>query len=350
MKTKNVLYKSFCIPYNGDNEAVFECIEKYSPFIFEFYGCDDFFSSGRTSSYVKPKRFSEVLKVMKDYDIEFNYLINAFLLDDYLVRFKDLQTHLAYLRDIGITTVTTSSPYFLLLLKRLGFKVSTSLMQAINTESSLDYHIDLGYDRVIIDENEIRNINKIRTFRAATTLPIEIIVNSCCLKDCPFWLTHCNAESMSNKNCSAELLGNLHLFCKKCKNYWYSDPSLLLKSMWIRPEELYKYKEIGVDYFKLGGRSKPSKDNIFILDTYIKQSWGGSIFDYLKPGTDPSTKFGIYHIQNKALKKFFDFFFEDAIGCNGNCRNCGHCEKWSRIVKLNPEFKMDNSWEYPGLE
>lgn len=341
MNTINTpLYKSFCFPYNGDFETAVECVEKYKDFLFELYGTDDQFKSSRNQSFSRPSKFIELVKLLSDNNIEFNYLLNSFVLDNYAINKEKLLDHARFLKDCGVTSVTLSSPFLINDLKKIGLKVSTSIIQRINNECSVKYHEYLEYDRIILDEDEIRCLPNIRHLRKITNLPIEIIINSGCLKYCPFRLTHWNVDGISHPQFTDSMRNELHMYCKQCKSLWYKQPVSFLKSLWVRPEELGKYKMDGVNLFKIGGRSKPGKSNISVLDIYSKGEWDGSVFDYLKPGIDPAMTFGISHIPNKKLDHFFDFFFTDPIGCNHQCHNCKHCYQWQHLV--TPIYKTIN--------
>ena len=334
----NILARSFCVPYNGDIELVRQVANDFSCFVYEFYGSDDAFTSGRTASKVEPASIQAVMRVLEGSGIRFNYLLNSVVLDDYLVNFKKLRLHLAHLREVGVQTVTSSSPYFVSLLKSLGFEVSTSVMQHIRNDASLARHERLGYDRIILSEDEIRNVPLLRRLAASSELPLEIIINNCCLKECPFRLTHYNAEGSRRPDLPNEARQHLTSFCKQCKDDWYLDTAAFLSSSWIRPEDLSRYKEVGISLFKITGRTIPSCSILDMLRIYSHGSWGGSIWSYLKPFADSESMYGIRDIDNCDLGPFFEFFYRK--GCDGGCYRCNHCHKWAeKLVRTVPEHR-----------
>ena len=334
----NKLARSFCVPYNGDIELVKQVASDFSDSVFEFYGTDDAFTSGRTASMVEPAPIQYVMRVLDGSGIRFNYLLNSIVLDDYLVKFKPSRQHLAHLREIGVQTVTSSSPYFVNLLKSLGFEVSTSVMQHIRNDASLARHERLGYDRIILSEDEIRNVPLLRRLAASTELPLEILINNCCLKECPFRLTHYNAEGSRRPDLPNEAQQHLTVFCKQCKDDWYLDATAFLSSSWIRPEDLPRYKEVGISLFKITGRTIPSSSILEMLRIYSHGWWDGSIWSYLKPFAKSESMYGIRDIDNSDLGTFFEFFYKK--GCDGSCFRCDHCQHWAqKLVRTVPEHR-----------
>lgn len=328
--------RSFCVPYNGDIDLVRWIVRDHSEYVHEFYGADDVFASGRNASFCTPAPIENVMRELEGSGIRFNYLLNSFLVDDYVAHLDQLVRHVERLRELGVQTVTAASPYFIDLLKKRGFEVSTSMMQNIATELSLRYHEELGYDRIIVSEDELRNVPNLARLAKATSLRLEVLINNCCLRECPFRATHYNAEAMRGGAVSEKSRQHVSAFCRQCKEKWYADPSSFMKSSWVRPQELRKYKEIGIALFKITGRAIPSSSVLKMLQIYQSGEWHGSAWDFLKPFADPVELYGIEHFNSASLDGFFDFFFKH--GCDGGCSDCRHCEKWgNKVIKLRDD-------------
>lgn len=327
------------MPYNGDIELVKNVAANFRDFVYEFYGTDDAFSSGRTASQFEPAPILAVIQALEGTQIQFNYLLNSVVLDDYVANIDKIRQHLANLRQIGVKTITTSSPYFLDLIKSFGFEASTSVMQHIRNEASLAYYKRLQYDRIILSEDEIRNVPLLTSFAGSTDLPLEIIINNCCLKECPFRLTHYNAEGSRHPDLTNEAREHMSKYCKQCKDLWYLDATTFMSSSWIRPEDLPRYKDIGISLFKITGRTIPSSSILEMLRIYSQGHWTGSIWSYLKPFANSVTTYGIQDISNSEIEPFFEFFYKN--GCDGGCSSCLHCHKWARkVVRQVPEFRQ----------
>lgn len=329
------LRRSFCVPFNGDLELVRTVVEGHAEAVFEFYGSDNAFGSGRWSRPEDSATIPEVMRELEGSGIHFNYLLNSIVLDDYAVRADELKRHLSMLREVGVQSVVCASPFLVDLVKELGFEACTSLMQHIRSEVSVRYYEDLHYDRILVCEDDIRNVDLIESLAGSTRLPLEVIVDNCCLMECPFRLTHLNSEGIRHHDFHAGLRHYMSAYSRQCKQLWHQDPTRFLQASWVRPEELPKLKALGVDLFKMGGRGLPSAAIVAKLAIYKTASWGGSVLDYLKPYEDPVGFFGIEHIENRSLDDFFQFFFSG--NCSRRCGMCGHCKRWAeQAVRMVP--------------
>ncbi len=93
-----------------------------------------------------------------------------------------------------------------------------------------------------------------------------------------------------------------------------------LRSRWIRPEDLHYYNDIGIDYFKLSGRTGTTSYLTSIMEDYMRGSHEGSLLTLWKPletiynGKDESKQELQDFIDNKKLDGFLDHWFEDERG------------------------------------
>jgi collagenase-like PrtC family protease len=328
--------RRFCVPYNGDPALVEKCLDEHGAAIHEFYGCDGEFKSGRAVRPGGSACLERALECLRGTGVEFNYVLNALVLEEYLVERDRLERHLAWLRDIGVTCITLSSPYFLKLVKPFGFRASTSLLQEIRSENTARIYEDLGFDRIIVGEDETRNFGLIRSLAESLQVPLEIIVNNCCLRNCPFRLTHYNSEGNARLFSRPELIRDVSSFChRRCRGLWYQDPRHFLMSSWTRPEELPAYVAAGVQLFKLAGRTAPTEAISKMLSLYAEGAYDGNVFDYLSPAVDAQKLYGLLPIDNREFAAYFAYFRDEK--CLRRCSRCRHCERWAAKVAKVPQ-------------
>lgn len=323
----------FCLPFNGDPEFAREMARHHPGKVYEFYGTDDRFTSGRASQQYPAPDLASLVDDLGRLGVHFNYLLNAFNVDQYLMQEADVFRHLEGLREAGVRTVTCSVPHFVPRLSRMGFEVSASLMQFVRSEQHITHLGELGYDRIILDEDITRMLPQIRALRETTDLPFEVLINSTCLFHCPYRFNHCNVNSISAPGFSDEARERVKNDLKVCKLYWKKDLEHLLKGSWMRPGDLEHMRHAGVTLFKIAGRDKPTDALRQVVDFYLAGSNGGSIFRYLKPKSIPEAEFGIPDVDDNELDEFFSFFFDPMLGCDGGCKACGHCTVWAGRLK-----------------
>lgn len=333
---KESLRKTFCVPFNGDLGLIKALIETNPEPIYEFYGSDDLFPSGRWKNPNESTAISDVMQILNGTGIRFNYLLNSIVFDDYIVHGDKLKRHLEYLRKCGVNSVTSTSPFLVDLIKSFGFEVNTSLMQNIRSATSVAYYEKLGYDRILLCEDDLRNTRLIKDMAQSTSLPIEAIVDNVCLLECPFRQTHLSSEGIRHPEFSDAMRQYMSAFCRQCKQFWHYDPANFLKTSWVRPEDLESLQKSGIKYFKMGGRGIETSAIIQKLAIYSQGEYDGDIFTYLKPHMDSKEFLGIAPIQNKDLDEYFKFFMDGK--CTKLCHACGHCARYAeKLVNMQRE-------------
>ena len=118
-----------------------------------------------------------------------------------------------------------------------------------------------------------------------------------------------------------------------------SDTSQLIKSRWIRPEDIHIHQEMGMDFFKIGGRAMPTKWIINAAEAYSSLHYPGNLYDILSTLTSrlrdaepnlPRTQTTAVasppkvYIDNQALDRFIDFFKKE--DCLSGCHHCHYCQ------------------------
>jgi len=101
----------------------------------------------------------------------------------------------------------------------------------------------------------------------------------------------------------------------------------------VRPEDLSLFKNIGVNQFKITGRSKPADWLPETVKAYQFENYEGNILRL--SGIDPSLKMeDWFYIDNKGLEGFMKSFPHD----RENDIKREYCETWA--VKLFKEKKL----------
>lgn len=331
---KDFLKSTFCVPFNGDIKLVEYLVGHNPEPIYELYGTDDLFSSGRWKKPGESADIADVTEVLKGSGIRFNYLLNSIVFDDYIVHGDKLKRHLEKLSKACVSSVTCTSPFLVDLVKSFGFEVNTSLMQNIRSATAVAYYEKLGYDRILLCEDELRNVRLIKDMAASISLPIEAIVDNVCLMECPFRQTHLSSEGIRHPDFSDGMRQYMSAYCRQCKQFWHYEPANFLKTSWVRPDDLESLYNSGVRLFKMGGRGIETSAIIQKLSIYSRGEYDGDIFAYLKPHMDSRQFLGVSPINNKDLDEYFKFFMDGK--CTKLCHSCKHCDRWAeKLVKMD---------------
>ena len=110
-----------------------------------------------------------------------------------------------------------------------------------------------------------------------------------------------------------------------------------IKMRAIRPEDLHYYNEIGLNYFKVSGRTGSTEYLAKCLESYMAQSFDGNFLSLWKPletiynGKSESEHNFSEYIDNKKLDGFLDHWFVgDGFSCEDQIcgETCNYCKEF----------------------
>jgi collagenase-like PrtC family protease len=291
--------------------------------------------------------------------LEFSYLLNAPCLGNLQYSKKgygQIIELLEWIDRAGADSVTVGMPYLVDLVRkrfpRLGVKVSTTAR--VNTVRKALQYEDMGVEEIIIDEHINREFKTLEAIREMVKCNLELILNNICLWQCPYNYEHVNHDGHASREgeedeyCYLQYPGYLCLYRK------LMDPVELLRSPWIRPEDIHHYEAIGYDHFKITERFKRTPLLLEHVMAYENRRYDGNLLDlFTLPRKGAFTPIHLeYFIQPKhvnimkisELEKVFDLEVRELIqldnqklkgfiehfktkDCNKtSCSSCRYCE------------------------
>lgn len=332
------------------------------------YAVDNLFGSltatvtgGGRPSYtlprVKKRQAEKFIKLSHDKGIKFNYLLSGSCLGGKEYEGKthrQLIEHLKWLDDMGVEYVTVTIPYFIELIKEQfpRMKVIASVIAHINSANRARYYESLGADVICLDYMINRDFKAIREIREAVSCELEVLMNDFCLYHCPYRYYHYNCCSHSSQPSMNGWYLDYSLL--RCRLELLSNPAQIIRAPWIRPEDAHKYESLGIDMFKMAGRTLSTPRLLNILKAYSCGEYNGNLLDLASQVfplptadfSDPEMQMmrRISHIpvasrtiknmmpqvtvDNKALDGFLEHF--EAGKCTSLCYKCNYCEKWAQ--------------------
>jgi collagenase-like PrtC family protease len=103
---------------------------------------------------------------------------------------------------------------------------------------------------------------------------------------------------------------------------------LILKSGWVRPEDVSEYESMGIDIFKIAGRTDPINWILNVMRAYKGRSFDGNLLDILDVTRELRD---LFYISNKKL----DGAIEKWKECQKECYKCKFCESLAKeIIKV----------------
>jgi len=336
---------------------------------------------GRMSFFIPKvgkKEVASFIAEVKRRGLSFNYLINATCLDNLEFTkkgYKKIAEHIEWIASTGADMVTITLPFLLQLVKKdfPHLKVCVSSFARVQNVHLAHHWEEMGADKIILPERIARDFRTLRLIRKTVSCKLELIANHCCLFHCPFDLHHRNMVSHGSQDghpCGGFAPDYCKLACQRLKLF---RPAELIKSRWIRPEDVDCYEAMGIDCLKLVERFRGTQSLLHIIDAYEHKSYSGNLAKllslpqegaYLSPNLEIIQRPdliepekmkeimevlgepfpGKIYIDNSKFNGFLDYFKK--VDClRTDCNRCGYCEKVASQV-----ITLDEGWRREMIE
>jgi hypothetical protein len=249
-------------------------------------------------------------KVAHDHGIQFIYLLNGrcdqldfdddkvkqqFLTDlEWIV--EEVRSDCVIIADLRVARLVRSQ------YAALPIRIST--IAGITRPRDLEPWLPIGIDGVVLHHDAGRDFVALKKFVAfvkskARDLEVELLLNESCLHGCRTRNAHYARLAQAK-------LGYFEGFQQNCNIPKYLDPSLLLSSRWIRPEDVGHYSELGISRFKIAGREMSTPWLGRAVSAYVSGTYQGNLIDLLTmtpPGLNVAASDFVF-VENSALEGF----------------------------------------------
>ncbi len=338
----------------------------------------DPFGGGRMSLFIPKVGKNEVstfIQETRKRGLGFNYLINGTCFDNLEFTKKAygrMVEHLDWIASTGADMVTVTLPFLAEMIKKdfPHLKVAVSSFARVQNVHLARAWEEIGADKIILSESVTRDFRSLQLIRESVHCELELIANHCCLFQCFLDLHHRNMVShgsQADHPCGGFAPDYCKLACQRLK---ILKPAEIIKSTWIRPEDVSHYEAIGIDCLKLVERFRGTESLLQIVHAYERRQYDGNLVQLLslpQPGAfltpnleiiqrtdliepekmeevmavlrEPFT--GKVHIDNRKLDGFLDHF-KRADCLRTDCERCGYCERVaSQTVAIDEQWRRE---------
>jgi len=276
------------VPFNGKNDLI-PALGNY-PEVREIYGktTADFVGGGKHSFqtlFISKRKITDNIRKAHNQGLEFNYLLNSSCLENKEFTLKgrgQIIRLIQWMKDIGVDSVTVSSPYIFGLIKKYfpEAKIQISTLAGVNSVEKARYWQELGAQAItLLNLDTNRDFPLLKKIRAEINCQLKLIVNANCLHKCPAYRQHANSASHASQ-LSHRLRGFIIDYCRiQCRYNQLMNPLNFIRSTWIRPEDVACYEELGIDYFKIIDRGMSTQRILSIVKSYTDRSFQGNLLD-----------------------------------------------------------------------
>jgi len=308
--------------------------------IVETYGSLQFDGIGSSRAgfqlpHISYQELEEYIAYSKEKGIDFNYTMNTTCHGDYSQNELNvvIKDQIEKLIAVGVNNFTVSTPYLIQFLRCNYPKINVvaSINMCTSSVSQVLQLKDMGIDRVVLDRNVNKNFKLLKAIKIGGGIDIELLTNSLCLPFCIMHQYHNNLNSHYSKTKDTDLV-QCYPYAQ-CFSSYIENPILMICSGWIRPEDLNKYVNLGIDMFKIDGRGIPSDILMDIIEPYMSEKYEGNVFDLMFSGRNTRRSISAY-LNNRELDDFLDFIIDKDI----DCRYCGGQNKKCREIATEISF------------
>lgn len=287
------------------------------------------------------------IELIHDLGYEFNYVLNASCLGnvEYLPQnYSAIRELLDWISELEVEAVTVSIPYLMELIRRHypQLNIVASVFCHIDSVDQARFYQQLGVSEITVVQLFNRNFKFLQKFRQQLDCQLQLIVNNVCLLGCPYRRYHANINSHASSIFGSRPSFDYPTIC--CTRTRLSNPEEIIKSPWVRPEDLCYYENIGIDRFKLSGRTKNTPWLKQAILAYAKRQSPANFAELLSvpngPGSINRKKYaGVPEVElvvdNKQLDGFVQHFIDQECQL-ASCKACGYCEKIAhKAVKID---------------
>jgi collagenase-like PrtC family protease len=277
------------VAYNGDLQLI-EGLRKFKAAVNVFGAPSSLITGGGRSSFILPTVTSQDIEkaVAKAHEcgIQFNYVMNSSCMgnNEYSqAYYRQIVEHLSWISDIGVDWVTIAIPYLIEICRKKfpHLKVSLSTFAMVESVERARYYDELGVSEITVRENINRNFNLLKEIQKNVACEIQVLANQTCLYQCPFQFYHDNLASHASQTSHNSTTGFVDYCVLGCTKRRFSKPEEIIKSGWIRPEDLHHYEDIGIVKFKLSDRSKSTPWLLRAVQAYSERKYNGNLAEIL---------------------------------------------------------------------
>jgi collagenase-like PrtC family protease len=222
---------------------------------------------------------------------------------------QQIRETLNTLMDAGLNGLVTNHPLIcswvdvLRRQKGYDFTIKIGLWSEVSYPRDVEVFSNFGADAFSVNFDLNRNFPMLEALRLCTPKKLILLANNGCIYRCPYRFFHRSLQSLYSRMSREEQQGIRSQFSyfELCGDYLKSHPLDLIKTPFIRPEDVSIYLDMGFDEIKLSTRNHPYYVMRDVIKCYVEERYEGDICKLL-----------FKHIKNE--KSFDNRLFDGIIG------------------------------------
>ena len=312
------------------------------------YGCT---SSNPIGNAREPKRLQQLsndqtlsfVGKARKLGMRFAWTINTSCVgnvDKYTEWWKENQGKLKeYFQFLNPDFLIVAHPLIMILIRESGIDIpiEISTIADIQEPKQVLALVDIGINvkRICLPVHRNRDFKYLESMSAMCKelgIEVEVIANEFCFLD------QCNCNGLFRHSCydmnahaHEGTAGNNKYPRDLCVMFRERDPANWLRAKWILPQHMRLYEDIGINHFKITGRTHPTAFLAKILPYYMAREFKGNLLE-LWPHLQTINSEKFQDVQKKLVAATsiptdrLDEFFRHVLHyCTNDCYTCRFC-------------------------
>ena len=230
--------------------------------------------------------FEQHLILARKLGFDFNYVMNApsFNGSEHSSEWlSEVAGFIERLCNAGVERLTIANKALLGFVREQfpALRINVSLIAGVDTPEAARRFEDMGADLIVLSPFTVnRDFAALRAIRAAVSCDLELYANIPCLDRC--WMRdahYCYSGRASQIKVKADVESDPFLL--KCSLAYLANPVSLLRSPFIRPEDVESYAELGINMIKLSDRSETTDFLLRTAEAYLHKRHDGDLFELI---------------------------------------------------------------------
>lgn len=277
--------RNFTVPLHWDIGYIYALakMQNTSARVVELYGCLNVYKlpNGRIPldhQDIDIPTAQHIREVIRKCGFSFAYLVNGplpNLLQSALELTNDLEK---VLLDLDPDAFVISDPEIGRAIRNLNstIPIHISSIASVETTAELDRFMDIAPCRLVLAHDLPKDPSKLLPllhYCQFKEIMVECMVTESCLNRCPLKAQHYSAIASGSDD------SLFHAYCLKER---VSNPRKFLDAgSFLRPQDLYAYDELGIDIYKISGRSKGMDWLLRTIEIYLSGNYDGDLLEIM---------------------------------------------------------------------
>ena len=265
-----------------------------------------------------------------DRGFSFNYVMDAPCIGNQeydLMEKEKIVDHLKWVSDQGASAITVGGAFYIELVKHHLPHLSVVVSQSVYVDSidKTRQFVQLGADGVTVHPDVNRSLSMMRALGEYPQWGVRAVVNSGCVFQCVYRDFHV----LETGHHTSKNRGDLRT--DTCMHSFKDMGPALVQMRWIRPEDVSRYTEMGIERFVILGQQRSTVWINAAIRIWQQGRFDGDLLPFLDGGVRLSpTMAGGPGLMSGRLNDFLSVFKND--NCRLGCHDCLRCSELAKAA------------------